>query len=192
MDMCSAGLAMLALPALADDYDDGWAAIQNGDFDSAFTILKPLAEQGHIEAQFNLGVMYFQGDGVAKDDAAATNWFRKAAEQGHATAQTILAWRYEASEGVAQDYKQAARWYRMAALQGDAFAQNNLGIMYFEGRGVSADIKTSYMWFSLALHNGEARARDNIKLLEENMTPADISTARDMARTCLGSGYEDC
>lgn len=53
-------LAMPALPALADDYDDGWAAIQNGDFDSAFTILKPLAEQGHIEAQFNLGVMYFR------------------------------------------------------------------------------------------------------------------------------------
>ena len=77
---------VLALPAMANDYDDGWAAIQNGDYDTAFTILKPLAEQGHVEAQFNLGVMYFHGDGVAQNDAAAAIWFRKAAEQGHGDA----------------------------------------------------------------------------------------------------------
>ena len=37
--------------------------------------------------QFNLGVSYANGDGVAKDAAIACEWWRKAAEQGVASAQ---------------------------------------------------------------------------------------------------------
>ena len=48
------------------------------------------AEQGDADAQFNLGVMYAEGEGVARDDAEARRWYRKAAEQGHADAQHNL------------------------------------------------------------------------------------------------------
>ena len=40
------------------------------------------AEQGHVGAQNNLGVMYDEGRGVSEDDRAAVNWYRTAADQG--------------------------------------------------------------------------------------------------------------
>ena len=40
--------------------------------------LRVLAEQGDADAQFNLGVMYADGEGVAQDDAEAVRWFRLA------------------------------------------------------------------------------------------------------------------
>jgi TPR repeat protein len=48
------------------------------------------AEQGDAAAQFNLGLMYRNGEGVPKDYAEAANWYRKAAEQGVAAAQYTL------------------------------------------------------------------------------------------------------
>jgi TPR repeat protein len=53
-------------------------------------IMQELAEQGDAEAQFNLGVMYANGEGVPKDDVEAVKWYRKSAEQGYALAQFNL------------------------------------------------------------------------------------------------------
>jgi len=41
-------------------------------------------------AQFNLGVCYSDGDGVAKDAEQAVSWYRRAAEAGDADAQFNL------------------------------------------------------------------------------------------------------
>ena len=48
--------------------------------------LRARAEQGDAEAQFNLGVMYSNGEGVPQDDAEAVRWYRLAAAQGYARA----------------------------------------------------------------------------------------------------------
>jgi len=56
--------------------------------------LRQEAEQGHAEAQFNLGLMYIDGQGVPQDYTQAAQWYRKAAEQGDATAQGMLRARY--------------------------------------------------------------------------------------------------
>jgi hypothetical protein len=45
------------------------------------------AKGGDADAQFNLGVMYDNGEGVPEDDAEAVKWYRRAAEQGFAEAQ---------------------------------------------------------------------------------------------------------
>ena len=55
---------------------------------SEFDEMKALAEQGIAAAQFNLGVMYDNGEGVPENDAEAVKWYRKAADQGDADAQT--------------------------------------------------------------------------------------------------------
>ena len=51
---------------------------------------KGAAKQGHAEAQFNLGAMYDQGQGVPQSYKEAAVWLRKAADQGHAEAQYNL------------------------------------------------------------------------------------------------------
>jgi len=48
------------------------------------------AEQGHAEAQFNLGICYEDGDGVPWSYDEAVKWYSKAAEQGHEEAKTLL------------------------------------------------------------------------------------------------------
>ena len=58
------------------------------------------ADQGIAEAQFNLGVMYRDGQGVTQDYAEAVKWFRKAADQGNADAQFNLGVMYRNGEGV--------------------------------------------------------------------------------------------
>ncbi|MGZ5781634.1 MAG: tetratricopeptide repeat protein, partial [Burkholderiaceae bacterium] len=72
--------------------------------------------------QFNLGLMYAKGQGVAQDNSLAVSWYSKAAEQGYAHAQYYLGDMYANGRGVAKDSKQAAVLYRKAAKQGLAEA----------------------------------------------------------------------
>ena len=76
--------------AWAADFDKGLAAARAGDFVTALAEWKPLAEQGDAVAQFYLGVMYANGEGVIEDDKEAVKWYRLAAEQGFAQAHIIL------------------------------------------------------------------------------------------------------
>ena len=56
------------------------------------------AEQGHSKAQYNLGLLYYNGRGVRKDYKEAVKWYRRSAEQGHSKAQFNLALRYANGE----------------------------------------------------------------------------------------------
>ena len=78
------------------------------------------AEQGHIKAQYNLGVCYENGDGVEKSYIEAAKWYKLAAEKGHADAQCNLGYFYENGYGVETSFSDAAKWYKMAAEQGHA------------------------------------------------------------------------
>ena len=85
---------LLATPVGAADFNAGFKAYQSGDYQTAFKEWQPLAEQGHADAQFNLGVMHENGEGVLQYYKLAVQWFRKAAEQGHAGAQQMLSEMY--------------------------------------------------------------------------------------------------
>ena len=98
-----------------------------------------MAQQGDARAQFLLGSLYAQGQGVPQDYSAAAQWFRRAAEQGHVGAQFNLGVRYHEGRGVPRDAIQAAEWFRRAAQQGFARAQYNLGVLYANGDGVPRD-----------------------------------------------------
>jgi len=60
-------------------FEDGVAATLKGDYATAMRLWRPLADQGVASAQYNLGVMYANGQGVPQDYAAAVSWYRKAA-----------------------------------------------------------------------------------------------------------------
>ncbi|MCZ6609182.1 MAG: sel1 repeat family protein, partial [Alphaproteobacteria bacterium] len=48
---------LLTLPATAQDHQKGVAAYKRGDYATALKEWRPLAEQGHANAQDNLGLM---------------------------------------------------------------------------------------------------------------------------------------
>ena len=84
-----------------------------------------VSEKNAID-QYNLGLMYANGEGVKQDYFKAVEWIQKAAEQGNAEAQNKLGFMYEKGQGVEQDYIKAVEWYQRAAEQGHAEAQFNL------------------------------------------------------------------
>ena len=90
------GASIFAFPSatwantVEEQFQQGLAAAEKGDHQTAFQFWKPLAEQGYASAQFNLGVMYDHGQGVKQDYLEAAKWYRKAAEQGHRDAQFYL------------------------------------------------------------------------------------------------------
>ena len=87
------------------------------------------AEIGDAEAQYHLGLSYYNSYGVPRDWTKAAYWYRKAAEQGHAIAQYYLGVAYHAGEGVERDETQALYWYRKAAQQGNVNARRNLKLL---------------------------------------------------------------
>ena len=174
------------------DFQKGLAAAERGDFATALREWTPLAEQGTAGAQFNLGVMYYKGEGVPQDYKTAVKWYRLAAEQGYAYAQFNLGLMYRKGEGVPQDYKTAVKWYRLAAEQGSAYAQFNLGLMYGLGNGVIQDNVYAHMWANLAASNGSKKGGELRDIVAERMTPAQIAEAQRLARECVRKKYKGC
>lgn len=102
-----------------------------------------LAEQGDMEAQFNLGVAHYNGiekeggkgyTAIESNYNKALEWLTKAAEQGHAGAQNNLGLMYKEALNVLQNDYEAFEWFTKAAEQGHADAQNNLGLLYRDGK----------------------------------------------------------
>ena len=122
--------------------------------DEAQKNINRLAKQGHLDAQYTLGNMYYSGQSVEQNDDEAVGWYKKAAEQGHADAQHRLDEIYNVGSGVERDVTKAVEWYRKAAEQGDADAQYALGEAYFLGRGVEKDVAEAVKWYRKA--NGQA------------------------------------
>ncbi|ENT1444965.1 sel1 repeat family protein [Neisseria gonorrhoeae] len=83
------------------------------------------AEQGNVAAQFNLGVMYENGQGVRQDYVQAVQWYRKASEQGDAQAQYNLGLMYYDGRGVRQDLALAQQWLGKACQNGDQNSCDN-------------------------------------------------------------------
>ena len=124
--LLTASMCCLIATANAAPMDDAKAAYERGDYAQALKILKPLAAQGHAGAQYNLGNMYDNGEGVTQDYKEAVKWYKLAAAQGNAKAQFNLGWMYYTGYGVTRDDREAVKWWKLAAAQGNPEAIANL------------------------------------------------------------------
>ncbi len=127
-------------------------AHQEARYAAAAHLARPLAEHGDARAQFLLGLMYANGQGVPQDPGEAAKWYRLAADQGEADAQNQLAWLYATGDGVTRDDVAAHMWFNLAA----------------------ASFPESDSRRSAAAHNRDA--------VESRMTREQIAEARQRAR----------
>ncbi len=131
--------------------------------DNEFDAQKKLADNGDMVAQFNLGVSYYNGDGVATNLVEALKWYHKAADQGYATAQRLVGVFYYNGWGdVAVDYTEAAKWYRKAADQNEITAEWCLGGCYANGQGVPLDYEEAAKWYRKAADQGDVTAQSQL------------------------------
>lgn len=115
------------------------------------------AEQGHAEAQFNLGYCYYLGIGLIQDEAKGLRWYRKAAEQKYTIAQYKLGIRYYL--GLTRRKTECIKWLHTAAGQGLVVAQYFLGTCYQHGEGVVQNHTESIYWYRKAAEQGYASAQ---------------------------------
>jgi uncharacterized protein (DUF427 family) len=108
------------------DFTVGMEALTRGDYAIAYCRWLPLAERGYAEAQYNVGWLYANGNGLAVDIGKALSWWQRAARQGHADAQFAVGLAYTTGEGVKRDLSEAVTWYLAAARLGHADARDIL------------------------------------------------------------------
>ena len=122
--------------------------------------VRKAAKAGNAEAQFRLGVMYGNGDGVALDYEQARSWFEKAVAQGHENALITLAWMFANGTGVEVDEERSRNLYLEAARRGSAKAQYVVATMYrFAQYGLAKDISRAVEWYLKAADQGMPTAQ---------------------------------
>ena len=120
---------LISFNSFADELSDALTSYLGGDYTSAITSFKKLAELGDANAQFLLGSMYKNGKGTPQNYKAAIKWYTKAAEQGDAMAQYNLGMMYVKGEGTSQDYVMAHMLWNIAAASGHKNAKTNRDIV---------------------------------------------------------------
>ena len=172
-------LVLAAVTPAAADFEAGVAAAAKGDYEAARREWEPLAASGNRDAQFNLGLLYENGLGVAADGAKAAYWYGKAAGQNDPVSQAYLAERYAKGLGVPRDDVKALEWYRRAAELGHPASQYNVGLFYAFGRGVEPNDVEAYAWMTVAFENG-APATEVRDKLARHMSAAHLEEAKKL------------
>jgi TPR repeat protein len=127
--------------------------------------LKQKASAGDAESQYQLGVRYTSGTGVAEDYATAGKWLRLAAQQDHPDAQYLWGIALNTGRGVDEDQEEAVSWFTKAALAGKSRARYQLGEAFLNGRGVNKDVAWGARWLGLAAYQGHAEAQFSLGVL---------------------------
>jgi TPR repeat protein len=158
-------LALLSVPALAADFQAGLDAYNHGDFTTALKEWQPLAEQGEANSQYNLGLLYARGQGVAQDYKRALAWYEKAAEQGVPAAEYNLGVIYANGQGVPANPEEAKKWFLKAAEKGVGEAVTGLATIYSEGEGAFKNNAEAEKWYRQAAEKGVASAAFNLGVI---------------------------
>ena len=134
--------------------------------EEVFELYARSAELGNPIAQYNLAMMYSNGESVYVDYQQAVYWFRKSAAQSFAPAQYRLGELYYfAKGGLNRDLDKAIELFNIAAKQKDADAQMNLAMLCGTGEGLPLDKEKALSWLLKARIGGNPVAQDYQKML---------------------------
>ena len=143
---------------------------------SSLTSLQYAAEGGHPIAQWKLGRMYAEGEGVAQDDLRAFDYFSRIANQhaedspsapqaGVVANAFVALGRYYLkgipNSKIKSDPDRAREMFSYAASYfGNADAQYDLARLYLKGAGSSReDFRYGARWLGLAAQKGQHQAQ---------------------------------
>jgi len=171
-------LCLTAPPAHAG-YEDALQMVRQAKYQQAMAEFLPLAQEGHMQSQFSVGLMYHLGRGVPRNEKTAYEWYKKSALQEHPPALNNVGMMYLNGEYVAQNYEIAFKLFQMASAN-HAQAKDNLGRCYENGWGVDRDIGQAINFYQLAGDDGYVTGYFHIGQLYEKGYPPD--TPKDMEK----------
>ena len=152
--------------------------------------LQERADSGDAEAQYQLGAMYGNADGVERDFEKAFPFFSAAAEQNHPGGQNGVGNCYLHGLGVEQDFEKAIQYLKLAAEQGFAKSQITLADCHNFGIGVPQDYAEAVKWFRLAADQGDAGAQYSLGVMYHDGlgVPQDYAQAMNWFRLSADQG----
>lgn len=136
------------------EYQKGMEAMKGKDYSSAYDYFRKAAEQGHADAQNQVGEFYYEGKLVSQNAETAFQWYYAAALNGSIKGAGNLGYCFATGTGTVQNYQKAVEWLTNAAEGGDADAMVNLGVRYLNGQGVAKDERKAYQWMITAIEHG--------------------------------------
>lgn len=107
---------LLFFPAFAQpaDFNSAYAAYESGDYRQAYRALKRLARHDNGEAQYLLGLLFVNGQGVEQNSEQGLSWLKQSAENGSYFAVAELAQIYIAGKGIEMNDQEAAKWIELS------------------------------------------------------------------------------
>jgi hypothetical protein len=133
--------------------DNGWGSPEHPA--AAAEQYRRAAAAGNAWAQYNLGHLYLDGRGVARDWHQAYDYYLRAATQGHERAMNLVGRCCEHGWGTSVDPAAAAAWYQRSAAAGYFRGQYNWATVLFERRCFGE----AMVWFERAANGGPASMR---------------------------------
>ena len=183
--------AVLAAPqATGSDFFAGYEAFQRGDYQEARNAWFPLARDGDVDAQFNLGSLYENGLGVEADAEMAAQWYRAAAARRLDLARLALARLQRSGLLEPEPDEDQFKLLETAARRGLAEAQYELAVAYDRGLGVTQNHAIAAGWYQRAAEQGLTEAQYNLATLyDEGLgTPRDFERAREWYMRAADAG----
>ncbi len=116
-------------------------------YQDSYNWLIKAAEQNQAYAEYYIGEMYYEGNGIEQNIDYSVEWYIKSAQHGNRLAQNALGSLYKRGIGVLKNYDLAKKWYLLSAQQGSYYAQKNLGDFYFDGLDGQVDYEQAFKWY---------------------------------------------
>jgi localization factor PodJL len=153
--------------------------------------LRLAAANGDPSAEYEVGIRFAEGRGVAQNFEEAVRWLDRAARAGIVPAQFRLGSLYEKGLGSKKDIEAARKLYVAAAEKGHAKAMHNLAVLYAEGIEGKPDYKTAAQWFSRAANHGVADSQYNLGILYARGIGVEQNLAESYKWFTLAAGQGD-
>ncbi len=137
----------------------GAESYSRGEYEKAANLWLAEANEGSVDAQFNLGILYYEGKGVDRDRNESIFWFSKAAQAGHAQAQYNLGHLLVEKQQDLAQVRRGVVWWKRSAENGSILAQYNYGKALFYGLAIDQDLEQAHYWISKAARSGEGASQ---------------------------------
>ena len=131
----------------------------DNDYDSAATSYALSASAGDASGQFNLGLIYEYGKGVAVDNQKAMELYTQAANAGYAKAMTQLAGLYFNGVDGKPDNEKALYWYKKAAELGESGSLYQLGLLSETGVAMALNYADAIKYYQDSSNLGNDKAK---------------------------------
>ena len=140
---------------------------REGKPEDAIDLFSKSAALGDANAMEELAESYSNGEGVAKNDTEAVEWFTLAAKAGNSSAMLTLGGLYLlGNDGVEQNDEDAAKWFQKAADLKNAAAIYDLGKLYEDGQGVPRNMEKAKELYLESAKLGNAFAQRRLSELQ--------------------------